>query len=141
MALVVKSLSANAEDSGDMGSIPGSGRLPWKRNWQSTPVFLLGEPHGQRSLAGCTVRRGQQSRTRLKQRWAHAHKIPETITKESRQCASVGVWERDLLQRELFGSIVTLYIIQLMMVVKWPYIYQNLSNRTLKTGESYFYKL
>ena len=24
----------------------------WRREWQSTPVFLLGESHGQRSLAG-----------------------------------------------------------------------------------------
>ena len=52
MALVVKNLSANVEDSGDTGSIPGSGRFPWKRKWQPTPVFLLGEPHGLRSLVG-----------------------------------------------------------------------------------------
>jgi len=27
------------------------GKIPWKRAWQSTPVFLSGESHGQRSLA------------------------------------------------------------------------------------------
>ena len=27
------------------------GKIPW-RAWQSTPVFLPGDPHGQRSLAG-----------------------------------------------------------------------------------------
>ena len=26
----------------------------WRRRWQPTPVFLLGEPRGQRSLAGCS---------------------------------------------------------------------------------------
>ena len=26
-------------------------KIPWKRKWQSTPVFLPGESHGQRSLA------------------------------------------------------------------------------------------
>ena len=26
--------------------------MHWKRKWQPTPVFLPGEPHGQRSLAG-----------------------------------------------------------------------------------------
>ena len=26
--------------------------IPWRRDWQSTPVFLPGESHGQRSLAG-----------------------------------------------------------------------------------------
>ena len=25
---------------------------PWRREWQPTPVFLPGESHGQRSLAG-----------------------------------------------------------------------------------------
>ena len=28
-------------DAGDMGSIPRSGRFPWRRAWQPTPVFLL----------------------------------------------------------------------------------------------------
>ena len=41
---MVKNLPANAGDTGDMGSIPGSGR--------STPVFFPGESHGQRSLEG-----------------------------------------------------------------------------------------
>ena len=36
---------------GDLGLIPGSGRSPWRREWQPTPVFLPGEFHGQRSLA------------------------------------------------------------------------------------------
>ena len=28
------------------------GKIPWSRTWQPTPVFLPGESHGQRSLAG-----------------------------------------------------------------------------------------
>ena len=35
---------------GDLGSIPGFGRMPWRRKWQPTPVFLPRESHGQRSL-------------------------------------------------------------------------------------------
>ena len=27
-------------------------KIPWRRAWQPTPAFLLGESHGQRSLAG-----------------------------------------------------------------------------------------
>ena len=27
-------------------------KIPWKRAWKPTPVFLPGESHGQRSLAG-----------------------------------------------------------------------------------------
>ena len=28
--------------------------IPWRRAWQPTPVFLPGESHGQRNLAGCS---------------------------------------------------------------------------------------
>ena len=49
MAQTVKTSACNA---GDPGSIPGSGRFPWRRKGQPTPVFLPGESHGQRSLVG-----------------------------------------------------------------------------------------
>ena len=52
--VVLKNLPANAGDIRDVGSIPGSGRFPQRRKWQLTPVFLPGEIHGQRSLAGST---------------------------------------------------------------------------------------
>ena len=45
---VVKNLPVN---TGDMGSIPGSGKIPWSKKWQPTPVFLPVKSHGQRSLA------------------------------------------------------------------------------------------
>ena len=31
---------------------PWVGKIPWRRAWQSTPVFLPEESHGQRGLAG-----------------------------------------------------------------------------------------
>ena len=31
---------------------PWVGKIPWKRDWQPTPVFLPRESHGQRSLGG-----------------------------------------------------------------------------------------
>ena len=31
---------------------PWARKIPWRRKWQPTPVFLLGESHGQRSLVG-----------------------------------------------------------------------------------------
>ena len=49
---VVKNPLANAGDTRDAGSIPGSGRIPWRRKWQPTPVFLPGKSHRQRSLVG-----------------------------------------------------------------------------------------
>ena len=27
-------------------------KIPWRRKWQHTPIFLPGESHGQRSLVG-----------------------------------------------------------------------------------------
>ena len=45
---MVKNPPANA---GDMGSIL-VGKTPWRRKWQSTPVFLPGKSHRQRRLAG-----------------------------------------------------------------------------------------
>ena len=44
-----KASACNAEDP---GSIPGSGRSPWRRKWQPTPVLLPGKFHGRRSLVG-----------------------------------------------------------------------------------------
>ena len=34
------------------GFDPWRGKIPWRRAWEPTPVFLPGESHGQRSLAG-----------------------------------------------------------------------------------------
>ena len=34
----------SACNGGDLDSIPGLGRSFWRRAWQSTPVFLPGEP-------------------------------------------------------------------------------------------------
>ena len=40
------------------------GKIPRRRKWQSTPVFMRGKSHGQRSLAGYSPW-GRKSRTRL----------------------------------------------------------------------------
>ena len=50
MALVLKNPPADAGDVRGVGSI--SGKIPWRRKWQPTPVLLPGKSHRQRSLAG-----------------------------------------------------------------------------------------
>ena len=35
-----------------LGFNPSVRKIPWRRRWQPSPVFLLGESHGQRSLVG-----------------------------------------------------------------------------------------
>ena len=57
---VVKNPPANARNTRD----PWVRKIPWKRKWQPTPVFLPGESHGQRSLEG-TVHRVAKSWTQL----------------------------------------------------------------------------
>ena len=44
----VKNLPAMQEMCFD----PWIGKIPWRRKWQPTPVFLPGTSHGQRSLVG-----------------------------------------------------------------------------------------
>ena len=44
----------SACNAGDLGSVLGLGRFPWRRKWLPTPVFLPWEFHGQRSLVGCS---------------------------------------------------------------------------------------
>ena len=63
---MVKNLSASA---GDMryGFDPWVGKIPWRRAWQPTLVFLPGEAHGQRSLAGCSP-------------WGHKETQPKQIS-------------------------------------------------------------
>ena len=47
----------SACNTGDLGSIPGLGR------WLPTPVFLPGEFHGPRSLAGYSLEVAKSDRT------------------------------------------------------------------------------
>ena len=49
VAPMVKKLPANAGDRRD-GLDPWVKKIPWRRAWQPTPVFLPGDSHGQRSL-------------------------------------------------------------------------------------------
>ena len=45
------------------GLDPCVGKIPWRRTRQPTPVFLRGESHGQRSLAGYSPRGHAESDT------------------------------------------------------------------------------
>ena len=54
LSLVAQDGEESAGSAGNSGSIPGSRRSPWGREWLPDPVFLLKELHGQRSLLSCT---------------------------------------------------------------------------------------
>ena len=51
LVLVVNNLSTNPGDA-RCGFDPWHGKIPWRRKWQPTPVFLPEKLHRQRSLVG-----------------------------------------------------------------------------------------
>ena len=48
-------------------------KIPWRRAWQPTPVFMSGESHGQRSLTCFSPQGGQESDTAEAPEHAHMH--------------------------------------------------------------------
>ena len=71
--VVVKNPPADARDTGVAGSISGSGKIPWRRKWQPTPVSLPENPHGQKSLAGCSPQDHKESDTTEQLSTPHTH--------------------------------------------------------------------
>ena len=51
------------------GFNPWLGKIPWRRKWHATPLFLPGEPHGQRILLAA-VHGFTKSQTQLSS-WVH----------------------------------------------------------------------
>ena len=47
-------------------------KIPWRKKWQPSPVFLPGKSHGQRSLAGCSA-------------WGHKRVGHDLATKQPQQ--------------------------------------------------------
>ena len=52
----------SAFNAGDL-CLTWVGKIPWRRAWQPTPVFLPRESHGQRSLVGYSPRGRKESDT------------------------------------------------------------------------------
>ena len=52
VAQMVKKKKKMCQQCRRPGFDPWVGKIPWRRAWQLTPVFLPGESHGQRSLVG-----------------------------------------------------------------------------------------
>ena len=71
------------------GFHPWVGKIPWRRAWELTPVFLPGESHAQRSLAGYIQSIGSQ---RDRHSWSdlacmHAHiHIPWRLSGKESTC-------------------------------------------------------
>ena len=66
------------------GFDPWVRKIPWRRKWQPTPVFLPGEFQEQRSLAGYSARDCR----RVRHSWAHTHLVELTFL----LCSLVIAW-------------------------------------------------
>ena len=54
---IIYSDGSNGKESAcNVGDLVDSwvGKIPWRRAWQPTPVFLPGASHGQRNLVSCS---------------------------------------------------------------------------------------
>ena len=59
---------------------PWVGKIPWRRKWQSTSVFLPRKSHGQRSLAGYSP----WSHKRVRDDWATKEQYTRWLSHHSR---------------------------------------------------------
>ena len=79
--LVVKNLPAMQETCRRHGFDPWVGKIPWRRKQQLTPVFLPGESHGQRSLAGyCPWGRKEVDMSKQLSTHTHTHTSIRKVT-------------------------------------------------------------
>ena len=91
---------------------PWVGKYPWRRAWHPTPVFLLGESHGQRSLegyspCGCRVRQ-------LKWLSMHAREVFMLIERSA--LCFVKLQNASLMSRTLGGR----WRVGQVIGMKWP---------------------
>ena len=59
----VKASACICLQCGTPGFDPWLGKIPWRRKWQPTPIFLPGESGGRRSLVGYSPRGCKESDT------------------------------------------------------------------------------
>ena len=70
---VGKESAYNAGDACKCKFNPRVRKIPWRRAWQPTPVFLLGESHGQRSLVSYSPRGHKELDTTEATEHTHTH--------------------------------------------------------------------
>ena len=73
------------------GFNPWVRKIPWRRTWQPTPVFLPGESHGQRSLVGYSpwgCKESDMAEATVHMRTVESDQVP-TCTKSSSLTAKI----------------------------------------------------
>ena len=101
------------------------GKIPWRREWQSNPVFLPGEFHGQRSLAGYSPG-VPKNRTRLSDYHTYYQKAYKTLKLKLTTAPVLGLPdlqnEFKLYVHERQGMALGI-LIQLVGDIPWPVAY------------------
>ena len=92
-------------------------KIPWRREWQPTPVFLPGEPHRQKSLAGCSP---WGCRVRPTEQLTHAGILK--IYVEWLNIHSCFIYINGLVLLNFLSLNVSLYGYCLILLVTWYFI-------------------
>ena len=105
------------------GFSPWVRKIPWRRAWQLTPVFLFRESHGQRSLAGYSTR----VRKRVRHDWSNLAR-----THSAREASWREVWPqilKSLKCAEMRLSVMTVW--------RGRQIFSHQTQGKKKKGENY----
>ena len=95
---VVQNLPANVGDR-RLRFDPWVRKIPWRRKWQPTPVFLTGKFHGWKSLAGYSPWSCNES-----DMTEHTHTQAIYVSESAREELMPPGDHRDLLHREPLSS-------------------------------------
>ena len=91
---MIKNPPADAGDLGD-SERPWVGKIPWRRAWRPTPVFLPGESHRQSSLEGYSPRGSQRNMAEVTQHThTHTHTLITTLAHKGNVEESITSSER-----------------------------------------------
>ena len=80
---------------------PWVGKIPWRRAWQPTPVFLPGESYGQRSLVGYSPQDHEESDTtehtqsRMSPLFQNVHFLGQQVPASHVRDPSISEWSKD----------------------------------------------
>ena len=77
--LEVKNLHANVCQWRRRGFDPWVGKIPKRREWQPTPVFLPGKSHGQRNLASYSSWDGKELDMTVQLTWIHTGQVSDPM--------------------------------------------------------------